>query len=215
MKPCQHPCSKNPFQGGTPLQDGCGVTPGLGAVASLHGLLGPEGPSPCATLCPCAPKNGSCRLGWGTHREPRAAAAEELCRLLLSARDRKTLESSTVCIPNRPRSAAAARCPSQRCGKAGPGTPGCTALLLQWVLLPSPLPWPPLSPWVGALQHPRGTATHTDGHTCTHTPVSIPGRERALTMSSGDRGATQALLSREGPLVPAPFPQTFCSFILL
>lgn len=62
-KPCQHSCSKNPFQGGTPLQSGRGVTPGFDAVASLHGLLGHEGPGPCDS-----PEQRGLQTGLGTHR---------------------------------------------------------------------------------------------------------------------------------------------------
>lgn len=93
-----------------------------------------------------------------------------------------------------------------------------------WVLPPTLLPWPPLhrlrAGWVlctlrrphGAATraHPRATCMCTRACTHIHTHTRVHhwhSEEGAPIMSSGDRGATQALLGGEGPLVPRVLPR--------
>lgn len=112
----------------SPSQDGCRVTPGLGATASLSGLLGPEGPRPRATRCLLAPKSrtraaaprhGAPSEVWGA--EGRLAAEGPRGRLPLSSRDRKALRRAALSASLI--GIAAARSPTQRrcggCGKSG------------------------------------------------------------------------------------------------
>lgn len=87
-----------PFRGGIPppASDGCRVTPALGTIASLNGLLGPEGPRPRATRCPPRsekPDTGRRAAPWhGAPTEARGVEGRLAAEgLLLSSRDGKTL----------------------------------------------------------------------------------------------------------------------------